>query len=477
MLGGIAWAYDVRVRTVRNAITVAEKAGCPSFRTRSTSYNRWHMKNLHYAWAILAVTFLALLTSAAVRSTPGALMVPLEDAFGWSRATISVAVSLSILLYGLIGPFAAGFISIYGPRRVMATGLMLVGSGVLCTLAMRQSWQLVLLWGVVVGVGTGIVAVVLGALIVQRWFHLHRGLALGLLTASSATGQLLFLPFIAYLIEIDGWRAASLTMAIACFAILPLVLLLMRDEPRELSLTPLGLPPGALPDTPAASTRENPFIAALAGLREASGRREFWVLAGSFFICGASTNGLIGTHLIPACMDHGIPEVQAAGLLALMGVFDIVGTTGSGWLSDRLDNRLLLFAYYGLRGLALLYLPYGFQTAGHGLSIFAVFYGLDWIATVPPTVGLTRQAFGASKVGVVFGWVLAAHQVGAAAAASFAGLMRTHEGSYDHAFQISGGLCIVTALALLLLRGRHRKTVVALDSRPALQPGVPASDR
>jgi sugar phosphate permease len=421
------------------------------------------MKKLHYAWVILAVTFLALLTSAAVRSTPGALMVPLENAFGWSRATISFSISLSILLYGLIGPFAAGFISIYGPRRMMAAGMMLMGSGVLCTLAMRQSWQLVLLWGVVVGVGTGIVAVVLGALVVQRWFHRHRGLALGLLTASSATGQLLFLPFIAYLIEIDGWRAASVTMASACFVILPLVLLLMRDEPRERSLTPLGLPPGEPPDAPAA-TSGNPFITALAGLREVSGRSEFWVLAGSFFVCGASTNGLIGTHLIPACMDHGIPEVQAAGLLALMGVFDIVGTTGSGWLSDRIDNRLLLFAYYGLRGLALLYLPYGFQPAGHGLSIFAVFYGLDWIATVPPTVGLTRQVFGAGKVGVVFGWVLVAHQVGAAAAASFAGLLRTHEGSYDHAFQISGGLCIATALALLLFRASRRESVGARGS-------------
>jgi len=427
------------------------------------------MKKLHYAWVILAVTFVALLTAAAVRSTPGALMVPLEREFGWSRASISFAISLSLLLYGLIGPFAAGFVSAYGPRRVMTVGLLLMGSGVLCTLAMRQSWQLVLLWGVVVGVGTGAVAVVLGALVVQRWFHRHRGLALGLLTASSATGQLLFLPLIAHLIDTGGWRTASLTMAGVCFLILPLVLLLMKDEPQALGLTALGLPAAAAPerDTATAASGANPFAAALTALKEISGRLEFWVLAGSFFVCGASTNGLIGTHLIPACMDHGMPEVQAAGLLALMGVFDIVGTTGSGWLSDRLDNRLLLFAYYGLRGLALLYLPQGLDGHGQGLSMFAVFYGLDWIATVPPTVGLARQAFGAEKVGVVFGWVLAAHQLGAAAAATFAGILRTHEGTYNHAFQISGALCIATALGLLLLRVRPQAVSPAMEGQTA----------
>jgi sugar phosphate permease len=332
---------------------------------------------------------------------------------------------------------------------------------------MRQSWQLVLLWGIVVGLGTGIVAMVLGAIVVQRWFHRHRGLALGLLTASSATGQLLFLPFIAQLIEDHGWRAATLVVAGVCFVILPLVLLFMRDEPQDMGLQALGLGAHAAGAGAAAAAHGNPLLAALTGLKEVSRRREFWVLAGSFFVCGASTNGLIGTHLIPACMDHGIEEVKAAGLLALMGLFDIVGTTGSGWLSDRVDNRLLLFAYYGLRGAALLYLPYGFAPEGQGLSLFAVFYGLDWIATVPPTVGLTRQVFGAERVGVVFGWVLAAHQLGAACAATFAGVMRTHEGTYDHAFQIAGGLCIGTALGLLLFRTRPQAAAQDAARQPA----------
>jgi sugar phosphate permease len=290
---------------------------------------------------------------------------------------------------------------------------------------------------------------------VQRWFQLHRGLALGLLTASSATGQLVFLPLLAKITVGSGWRSAVLLVAIAAFLLAPLAYFVLRDRPEEKGLRPLGGTgaPAASSSTPAAGA--NPFLAPLATLREASRHPVFWVLAGTFFVCGASTNGLVGTHLIPACMDHGIPEVQAAGLLAVMGIFDMVGTTGSGWLSDRFDNRLLLFTYYGLRGLALLYLPYGFVSEGHGLSLFAVFYGLDWIATVPPTVALARQTFGAEKAPLVFGWVVAAHQVGAALAASFAGYIRTTEGSYDHAFMISGGLCMIAAIAVLFAGKRH----------------------
>jgi sugar phosphate permease len=425
------------------------------------------MKRLHYAWVILAVTFVALLISAAVRATPSALMVPLEEEFGWSRATISLAVSVNILLYGLIGPFAAGFINAYGPRRITALGALLLGIGVLSTVIMQNVWHLLLLWGLVVGVGTGFLALVLGATIVQRWFFLHRGLALGLLTASSATGQLIFLPFIAHLVTTDGWRSAALVMGAVCLVITPMSLILLRDDPSEKGLTPLGLDEAKASSMSqrAPTAPGNPIVAALRGLVEAARSREFWVLAGSFFVCGASTNGLIGTHLIPACMDHGMEEVQAAGLLAMMGLFDILGTTGSGWLSDRIDSRFLLFAYYGFRGVALLYLPHGFAQEGHGLTIFAVFYGLDWIATVPPTVALARKAFGAERVGVIFGWIVAAHQVGAACAASLAGLIRTSEGSYDQAFQIAGALCVLTAAAMLLIRPRQQP--VAGDTQPA----------
>ena len=404
------------------------------------------MKKLHYAWIVLVITFVVLLTSAAIRATPGVLIVPLESEFGWSRATISMAISTNLLLYGLMGPFAAGLINRYGPRRVMAVSSFMIGLGTLATIVMKQPWQLVALWGFLVGTGTGMIAVVMGATVVQRWFYVHRGLALGLLTASSATGQLIFLPVLAKLVVDSGWRWAVVAISAVALMVAPIAFWVMRDRPQDKGLRPLGLPDTE--DVPA-PVGGNPVVAALSALREASRRREFWILAGSFFVCGASTNGLVGTHLIPACMDHGIPEVQAAGLLAMMGIFDLFGTTGSGWLSDRYDNRLLLLTYYGLRGLALLYLPYGFISEGHGLSIFAVFYGLDWIATVPPTVALTRQAFGAEKAGLVFGWIMASHQVGAALAASFAGFIRTFEGSYDHAFMVAGVLCMITAIGVL----------------------------
>ena len=405
------------------------------------------MKKPHYAWVVLGITFVVLLTSAAIRATPGVLMVPLEKEFGWSRAMISAAVSVNLLLYGLIGPFAAGFVNRYGPRRVMALSAFLIGLGALATVTMKSPWQLMALWGVVIGCGTGIIAIVLGATVVQRWFHLHRGLALGMLTASSATGQLIFLPVLAQIVVTSGWRWAVVAVSAVALIIAPVTFFIMRDRPQDVGLNPLGLP--ANETVPPQAAGANPFMAALSALRLASGNREFWILAGSFFICGASTNGLVGTHLIPACMDHGIPEVQAAGLLALMGIFDLVGTTGSGWLSDRFDNRILLMTYYGLRGLALLYLPYGFVSEGHGLSLFAVFYGLDWIATVPPTVALARQAFGPEKSGLVFGWIMASHQVGAALAASFAGITRTVEGNYNHAFMIAGFLCMISAVGVL----------------------------
>jgi sugar phosphate permease len=412
------------------------------------------LRKPHYAWIVLGVTFICLLISAATRATPSILIVPLEREFGWSRTTISMAISLNILLYGLIGPFAAGFINRYGPRRVMAASAILIGLGTLATITIKHPWQLFALWGVLVGVGTGIIAIVLGATVVQRWFYVHRGLALGMLTASAATGQLVFLPLLAKLVVDHGWRSSVITMAVLALLMAPIALFLMRDRPQDKGLLPLGQPEGIPVPTAA---HQNPFVAAISALATASRSREFWILAGSFFICGASTNGLIGTHLVPACMDHGMPEVQAASLLAVMGIFDLVGTTGSGWLSDRFDNRILLFAYYGLRGLSLLYLPFGFISEGHGLSIFAVFYGLDWIATVPPTVALARQAFGAEKTGLVFGWIMASHQIGAALAASIAGVIRTNEGSYDHAFIIAGSLCLFTAIGVLFA-GRGNKT-------------------
>ncbi len=400
------------------------------------------MKRLHYAWTVAAVTFVVLLVAAGIRSTPGVLLVPLEEEFGWSRASISAAVAINLVLYGLIGPFAAAVIDRFGVRRTLAAALLALALGVGLTTIMRERWQLVLLWGVVVGAGTGFTAIVLGATLVNRWFAARRGTVLGALTASTATGQLVFLPALAALTAGYGWRAPVLLMAGLALLVTPLVVVLIRDFPRDVGLAPYG---GTERDAIAAGGTRNPARAALEGLRAGLRSRPFWVLAGTFFICGASTNGLIGTHLIPACVDHGIPMVAAAGLLAAMGVFDLVGTTASGWLTDRWDSRKLLGWYYALRGLSLFALPAALAGPEPARWAFAAFYGLDWVATVPPTARLTADAFGKERLGIMFGWIVAAHQLGAAAAAWGAGTVRSELGGYHPAFVAAGALCLVAA--------------------------------
>ena len=403
-------------------------------------------RSLHYAWIVAALTFLALLIAAGIRSAPGVLIVPLEHDFGWTRATISLAISVNLLLYGLIGPFAATVVERVGIRWVMLFSLAFLAIGISLTTLMSAPWQLLLLWGIVVGSGSGMMALVLGAIVVNRWFSKRQGLVLGILTASTATGQLVFLPMLASVVERFGWRTAVLTIAGVALLVIPLVAILMRDRPSDLGLRPFGEQTTAIEMLqPKSNLIASTFGALWLGMRSP----DFWLLFGSFFICGASTNGLIGTHLVPACVDHGIPEVKAASLLAVMGIFDFVGTTASGWLSDRVNNRYLLCWYYALRGLSLLFLPFSFDFSVYGLSIFAVFYGLDWIATVPPTVRLTSNIFGKEKTGVMFGWIVAGHQIGAATAALGAGALRTWLGTYLQAFILSGALCLIAAVLVL----------------------------
>ncbi|RKG83234.1 MFS transporter [Corallococcus sp. CA049B] len=400
----------------------------------------------HYAWVMAAAIFVVLLCAAGVRATPSVFNVPLEREFGWSRALVSSAVSVNLVLYGLVGPFAAALMQKFGIRRTTLVSLCIIAMGVALTNFIRAPWQLLLFWGVLVGLGTGTTAMVLGATVVQRWFVARRGLVMGVLTASTATGQLVFLPLLAMLVEHHGWRVVSFTVAGVVACVIPLVAWLVRDRPSDGGLKPYGAAPE---DEEVKPSSVNPLANALGALGRASRKRDFWLLAGSFFICGATTNGLVGTHLIPACMDHGIPEVRAAGLLALMGIFDLVGTTASGWMSDRFDNRWLLFWYYGLRGLALLYLPSAFEMSLFGLPLFAVFYGLDWIATVPPTVRLTTQTVGAEDGPIAFGWVVAAHQVGAGLGALGAGVIRTSLETYTPAWVVAGVICLAAALVVL----------------------------
>jgi predicted MFS family arabinose efflux permease len=413
---------------------------------------------LHYGWIVAGVTFVVLMAGAGIRATPGVLLVPLEHEFGWSRATTSSAVSLGLLLYGLVGPFCAAVAQRFGIRRTMSVALLVLSAAVLLATLVREPWQLILLWGLFVGTGTGMVASVMGAVVVNRWFSSQRGLVLGALTASTATGQLLFLPILARLAEAQGWRWALYLVGGAALLAVPLAALLVREKPADLGLLPYGAQPG---DAVAPVRSGNPAAIAVRTLARASHSRDFWLLAGTFFVCGASTNGLIGTHLIPACLDHGIPEVRAAGMLALMGIFDLFGTTGSGWLSDRWDSRKLLFTYYALRGLSLLSLSHALHDQGVGLGLFTVFYGLDWIATVPPTVKLATDAFGREDAPVVFGWVMAAHQVGAGLAALGAGVIRTETGAYQAAFMISGGMCLAAALMALAIGRRPARRELA----------------
>lgn len=405
-------------------------------------------RRLHYAWIVAGVTFLTLLMTSGFRATPGILIVPLESEFGWSRATISVALSVNLLLFGLVSPFASAVLNRYGVRRTIGWALGAVAAGSAATILMDAPWQLVLLWGVVVGTATGAVSVPLAATIASRWFVARRGLVTGLLTASYATGQLIFLPLLAWIAGEWGWRwTAAVVSLVAVGMVLPLVLLLMRERPASLGLRALGADADDV-----APPLVNPFGQAVGGLRLAVGSRDFWLLSLSFFVCGATTTGLIGTHMVPASMDHGLSAVAGAGLLALIGLFDIVGSTGSGWLTDRYDPRKLLVLYYGLRGVSLLALPFAFRSPHIALIAFCVVYGLDWVATVPPTVALTVQAFGRQNVGIVFGWIFAAHQIGAAVAAWGAGFGRTETGDYRSTFIAAGAFCAVAALAVRWIR-------------------------
>ncbi len=410
---------------------------------------------LHYAWIAAGVTFITLLVAAGARATPGVMLLPFGNEFQWSRATVSSIVSINIFLYGLIGPFAAALYQRFGLRRTMTVAMLLLAAGYgLSTLA-TQYWQFVVLWGFVVGAGSGLAATVLGAAVANRWFTARRGLVMGVLTASTATGQLVFLPWLATAVTSGGWRTAIWIVVGATLVVVPVIWVFMRDGPGDVGLRPYG-ETGA-PDAAVSRTATgNPAARAIAVLVEAVRVRDFWLLAGSFFVCGASTNGLIGTHLISAAFDCGIPEVRAAGLLAMMGLFDLVGTTASGWLSDRYNCRYLLFGYYGLRGLSLLFLPQALLGPTAGLAVFTVFYGLDWIATVPPTVKLTGEVFGREKAAIVFGWVAAAHQVGAAFATFTAGAVRTHLGSYAWAFIGAGALCLIAAVAVLPIARERR---------------------
>jgi MFS family permease len=416
----------------------------------AVNFARWMTaRDIHYGWVVAATTFLTMLATAGAMGSAGVMIQPLHQEFGWDIADISAAMAVRLVLFGLLGPFAAAFMNHFGVRQVVSVALALIMFGIIASLVMTQVWQLLLLWGIVIGIGTGMTALVLGATVAARWFSKRRGLVVGLMTASNATGQLIFLPVLAALTDAYGWRIAlTLTVAVIATAML-LVLLLMRDHPSDLGLPAYGETVVSLPprqDHRLLATLTSP----LTTLYSVAGNPVFWVLFGTFFVCGLSTNGLIQTHWISICGDFGMAATTAAGTLAAIGIFDFVGTVGAGWLSDRFDNRVLLFWFYGLRGLSLVYLSFSGFTFVE-LSVFAVFYGLDWVATVPPTVKLAAENFGREKAGLVFGWVFTGHQLGAATAAFGAGYFKSGFDTYMPALQIAGVMCGIAAVAVLLL--------------------------
>jgi MFS family permease len=406
----------------------------------------------HRAWIVAGVAFVTLIGAAGFRAVPSVLIDPLHFEFGWSRATISSAVSINLVLFGLFSPFAAALMDRVGMRRVVVCALILVSAGSGLTVFMTQSWQLLLCWGVLVGLGTGSMAMTFVAVVTGRWFVKRRGLVSGILTAAGATGQLIFLPLVAALATAHGWRTPALVVSGAALAVVPLVLLALRDYPSDAGTTAYG----AIGDEPVAAPVPGGAVSrALRMLRDAARTPTFWLLAGGFAICGMSTNGLVGTHFVAAAHDHGMPPTTAASLLAVVGIFDVAGTIFSGWLTDRMDPRLLLGAYYTLRGLSLLVLPSLLAPSTHPSTwVFIIFYGLDWIATVPPTVALCRERFGVDGP-VVFGWVFASHQVGAAFAAVGAGAIRDSLGDYRLAWYLAGGLCVLAALMSISIRARR----------------------
>lgn len=416
---------------------------------------------IHRAWAVAGVTFLVLLASAAFRSSYGLMLVPIEEDLGWTRAATSVAVSVNLVFYGVTAPFAAALMERVGVRRVAVAALMLIAAGTGLTVVMTQAWQLVILWGVVAGLGVGSTALVFGALITNRWFVQSRGLVMGLLGAAFSTGQLIFLPTLAHIIDGSGWRAASTLISVMALVLIVPVALVLRDRPADVGLLPYGADEAVPEDVP----QQGAARRALTVLREAAATRPFWLLAGTFFVCGWTTNGIVSTHFVPTGHDHGMAATTAASMLAVVGVFDIIGTIGSGWLTDRFDPRLLLGIYYLFRGLALAAVPVILgPSVEPSLLVVMMFMGLDWVATVPPTATLCRAFYGVERGAIVFGWVFAAHMIGAAVAATVSGILRETQGSYTSSWWLASVLAIVAAGACLAIPKARERVTIAVAS-------------
>lgn len=414
---------------------------------------------LFYGWVVVAVTAIVVLITAGVRSSPGAFILTMADEPGWSTASVSFAAAAGLVVFGLAGPLSAWLIGRIGVRRVVLVSLATTALSLVAASVVTEIWQLALTFGVLSGLGTGLVASVLAPTVATRWFVRRRGLVIGILGASSSAGQLIFFPLLTGLAVLANWRLAAIVLAVLSLVILVPVLVWLRSDPAEVGLRPLGVTDGEI----VATSPPDRGV-----MRRAVRTSDFWFLAGTFFVCGATSNGIVGQHFIPHAVDHGFTAVAASSALALMGVFNFVGTVASGWLTDRWDPRRLLLAYYGFRGISLLFVPFIHDTVS--IVAFAVLFGLDYIATVPPTVALVADRFGRHNVGAVYSWVFAAHMIGAAIAAWAAGIVRDSVGDYAAAFIAAGSIAILAGFASL---GIRRPSPPAVPGRAALA-GDPA---
>lgn len=409
------------------------------------------MKRVHYSWFILTIAFFSIIVAGIVMASSGVFLTPFESEFGWYRPTISLAFGICMFFYGVSGPFMAALLEVLGLKKMMLASMATLLFGLLLTYLMNQSWQLIIIWGIIIGLGSGLFLTVLSPYVANHWFKEKRGLATGILTASTAMGQLILLPVLAMIIEAYSWRwaiALIINLGIIMFII---IFLFMKNSPKDIGI----LPYGQLEELEDNNEKQkgNPITLAFKGLFDAVKAKEFWLLAGSFFICGLSTSGLIGTHFISYCISFGIPFVTAASLLSFMGVFNLVGTTISGWLSDRFDNRWLLFWYYMFRGGSLVFLPFALMEGNvTWIVVFTVFYGLDWVATVPPTINLSRQFFGLHKSAIIYGWIYASHQAGAAVAAFGGGIVYQYFNTYTWAFFMAGVFCSLASLFVIVIK-------------------------
>ena len=405
---------------------------------------------IYYGWIVVAITALTLLIVAGVRSAPGVFLVPLQQDTGWHTSEISFAVAIGLVMLGASGPLSGNLVNNLGPRRIMLIGLLLIVVSMGLSYYIRATWQLDLLWGVISGVGTGIISSILGPTVANRWFLTRRSFVVGIFGASTSAGQLIFFPALIGLVGILGWRMSSVLLAVISAANILPVLIFLRDQPADMGLRPYG----AVGDLPPSATAIDRSV-----MQKAIRSSEFWLLAITFFVCGATSNGLIGTHFIKHAGEHGVTPGVAAGLMSLMGAMNFVGTLASGWLTDKYDPRKLLCAYYGFRGLSLLFLP--FVTTTFGLSVFAVLFGLDYIATVPPTTALVADKFGRKNVGVVYGWVFCSHQIGAAMATWLGGIARDTFGNYGLAFLVAGVIAVLAGLLALRINRQSALEAVA----------------